>query len=116
MKIGGLILLNAVAIFQNVQDLLADGKTPYERRFGEPLKGPTIPSGAMVECHPVFFTRDQSRVHQFGEKVLPGIFRGYGLIAGDDFGKETFWSQTLRNWRTWTRQKSMLGGSVQKKC
>ena len=25
---------------RNVQDLLADGKTPYERRFGEPFKGP----------------------------------------------------------------------------
>ena len=26
---------------RNVQDLLADGKTLYEKRFGEPLKGPT---------------------------------------------------------------------------
>ena len=25
---------------RNVQDLLEDGKTPYERRFGEPFKGP----------------------------------------------------------------------------
>ena len=28
---------------RDVQDLLADGKTPYERRFGEPFKGPIIP-------------------------------------------------------------------------
>ena len=28
---------------RNVQDLLADGKTPYERRFGESFKGPIIP-------------------------------------------------------------------------
>ena len=27
---------------RNVQDLLSDGKTPYERRFGEPFKGPII--------------------------------------------------------------------------
>ena len=32
----------------NVQDFLADGKTPYERRFGEPYQGPTILFGAMV--------------------------------------------------------------------
>ena len=38
---------------RNVQDLLAERKTPYERRFGEPLKGPAIPSGAMVEYHPI---------------------------------------------------------------
>ena len=38
---------------RNVQDLIADGKTPYERRFGEPLKGPIIPFGAVVEYHPI---------------------------------------------------------------
>ena len=31
---------------------LADGKTPYERRFGESFKGPTIPSSALVEYLP----------------------------------------------------------------
>ena len=30
---------------RNIQDLLSDGKTPYERRFGKPLKGPIIPFG-----------------------------------------------------------------------
>ena len=28
---------------RSVQDLLAEGKTPYERRFGESFKGPIIP-------------------------------------------------------------------------
>ena len=28
---------------RNVTDLLSDGKTPYERRFGQPCKGPIIP-------------------------------------------------------------------------
>ena len=37
---------------RNVQDPLADGKTPYERRFGEPFTRPIIPFGAMVEYHP----------------------------------------------------------------
>ena len=36
---------------RNIQDLLADGKTPYERRFGEPLKGPIIPFGSLVEYY-----------------------------------------------------------------
>ena len=36
---------------RNIQDLLSDGKTPYERRFGMPLNGPVIPFGAMVEYH-----------------------------------------------------------------
>ena len=47
------------------QDLLADGETPNEKRVGEPIS-----------------TCDQMGTHQFGEKVLPGIFPGYGQIAG----------------------------------
>ena len=38
--------------FRNIQGLLSDGKTPHERRFGEPFNGPAIPFGAMVEYHP----------------------------------------------------------------
>ena len=65
---------------RNVQDLLADRKTPYESRFGEPFQGPVIPCGAMVEYHPIS-ARDLSTIHQFGKKILPGICLGYGLIA-----------------------------------
>ena len=38
---------------QNIQDLLSDGKTSCERRFGKPFSGPVIPIGAMVEYHPI---------------------------------------------------------------
>ena len=44
---------------RNIEDLLSDGKTLCERRF-----------------------EDQSRIHQFGKKVLPGLFLGYALYAG----------------------------------
>ena len=67
---------------RNIQDLLSDGKTPYERRFGMPFVGPVIPLGAMVEYHPIS-AKDLSRLHQFGPKVLPGIFLGYVLCAGE---------------------------------
>ena len=36
---------------RNVTDLLSDGKTPYERRFGQPFKGPIIQFGSLVEYH-----------------------------------------------------------------
>ena len=68
----------------NVQDLLSDGKTPYERRFGKPFKGPIIPFGSLVEYYPMT-AKDQSRIYQFGKKVLPGLFLGYagGIWKGD---------------------------------
>ena len=65
---------------QNGQDLLSDVKT-CERRFGEPFRGPVIPFGAKIEYHPIS-TKDQSRIHQFGKRVLPGIFLGHALYAG----------------------------------
>ena len=66
---------------RNVQDLLSDGKTPYERRFGMPLNRPVIPFGTMVEYHPIS-AKDSSRLHRFGPKVLPGI-NAVGVWKGD---------------------------------
>ena len=66
---------------RNVKDLLSDGKTPYERRFGQPFKGPIIPFGSLVEFCPIS-AKDQSRIHQFEKKVLPGLFLRYALYAG----------------------------------
>ena len=54
---------------RNVQDLLSDEKTPYERRFLETIKGPIIPFGSLVEYHPVT-AKDQSRIHQFWKESL----------------------------------------------
>ena len=65
-----------------------DGKTAYERRFGEPLNGPIIPFGSLVENYPIF-ANDQSRIHHFGLKVLPGLFLGYTLCTRGEFGRVT---------------------------
>ena len=66
---------------RNVTDLLFDGKTLHERRFGQTFKGSNIPFGSLVEYHPIT-AKDQSRIHQFGKKVLLGLFLGYALYAG----------------------------------
>ena len=64
----------------HVTDLFVDGKTPYERRSWQPFNGPIIPFGSWDEYHPIT-AKDQSRIHQFGKKVLPGLFLGYALYA-----------------------------------
>ena len=38
---------------RNDTDSFSDGKTPNERRFGQPSKGPIVPFGSLVEYHPV---------------------------------------------------------------
>ena len=72
--------MECFSYLRNIQDILSDGKTLFERRFGEPSKGPIIPFGSLVDYHP-FTAKDQSRIHQFGKKVLPGLFLGYALYA-----------------------------------
>ena len=69
---------------RNVQDLLADGKTPHERRFGEPFQGPVIHFGVMVEYFPISAKKKKTSQGStnFCKKVLPGIFLGYAVIAG----------------------------------
>ena len=73
--------MECYCFLRNIQDLLSDGKTPFERRFEMPFDGPVIPFGAMVENH-FISAKDISRLHQFEAKVLPGIFLGYVLFSG----------------------------------
>ena len=73
--------MESYTYLRNLQDLLSDGKTPYERRFGQPFEGPIIQFGSLVEYHPIP-AKDQSRIHQFGKKVLLLLFLGYALYAG----------------------------------
>ena len=80
MKIGWQIPWNVTPICETFK-ILSDGKTSYERRFGQPFKGPTFPFGSLVE-HCTTSAKDQSRIHQFGKKVFPGLFFGYALYAG----------------------------------
>ena len=62
---------------RNVQDLLANWKTPQERRLGEPFKGPLISFGAIIRfLHEI----DQDLIN-FAKKVLPGICLAYELIT-----------------------------------
>ena len=82
---------------RNVQDLLADGKTPCERQYGEKFTGPIIPFGSMVAYHPISM-RDQSWFHQF-----------------EDCGKDVFWLRLWKNRIRCTHQIFILEGSTRKK-
>ena len=82
---------------RNVTDLLSDGKTPYERRFGQPFNGPIFPFGSLVEYHPKT-AKDQSKIHQFGKL-------GHALYAGEIWKGDVLVAD-LEDWRRWTHQKS----------
>ena len=89
---------------RNVTDLSSDGKTPYERRFGQPFKGPIVPFGSLVEYHPVT-AKDQSYLDCSLDT----------LCTRGEFGRVTCWLQTLRSWKRWTHRKSTRKDSMRKR-
>ena len=68
---------------RNVTDLLSDGKTPCERRFGQKFKGPIVPFGSLVEYHPKT-AKDQSRVHQIWKESLAWIVPRMRIVRGEN--------------------------------
>ena len=89
MKVGGQILWNVTPICENVAEFLSDGKTPYERRFGQPFKGPIIPFGSLVEYYPLI-AKDQSRIHQFVKRKSYLDCSSDTLCTRVEFGRVTY--------------------------
>ena len=81
MKNGGQIPWNAIPICETSQISKLMGRRLMKDVLVQPFKGPIIPFGSLVEYHPIS-AKDQSKSHQFGKKVLPGLFFGYALYAG----------------------------------
>ena len=64
-----------------VHDKVAGNQTAFERRFQAPFKGPIIPFGAQITYKP----SDPNwikKLHQFGKKMMAGIFLGYAQHTG----------------------------------
>ena len=81
MKISGQILWNDTPICETSQISCLMGKLHTRDVLGNHLKDLIILFGSLVEYHPIT-AKDQSRIHQFGKKVLLGLFLGYALYVG----------------------------------
>ena len=81
---------------RNIQDLLSDGKTPYKRRFGEPLKGPIIPFGSLVLYYTYFCERPIKNPSNLERKSYLDCSSDT-LCTRGEFGRVTYWLQTLRS-------------------
>ena len=77
--VGG-ISTECYCYLRNVQDLLADWKTPYERRFGESFIGPVFRLVQWLNIISFLRRTSQDSTH-FGLKVLRCIFLGHVLFA-----------------------------------
>ena len=72
---------------RNVHDKMADGKTAFEKRYGQNFDAPSITFGTLVEYIPIS-AKDKSRVRQFGKKTLRGTFLGC-VLRTEGGGQDT---------------------------
>ena len=81
MKIGGQIPWNAILICEMLQISCLMGRRPMKDVLGNHLQDLLFHLVHWLSITSIT-AKDQSRIHQFGKKVLPGLFLGYALYAG----------------------------------
>ena len=86
MKVGGQIPWNAILIFEMFKISYLMGR-PTRETLWETTRRTDHPVCSPVEYYPIS-AKDQSRIHQFGKKVLPGLPFGHaqhaaGIWKGD---------------------------------
>ena len=105
---GGLTPWSATVLFETFKTSYRTGKHLVNHDLENKLNWPMIDSlfGSMIQHHPIS-AKVQSRLHQFGKKISARNPPDVCCVRGE-CGRETSWSQTLRMWKFWTRQISML--------
>ena len=81
MKVGGQILWNVTPICETSQIYYLMGRRPMKDVLGNHLKDRLFHLVHWLSVT-LFTAKDQSRIHQFGKKVLLGLFLGYALYGG----------------------------------
>ena len=102
--------MECYSYLRNVTDLLSDG----QRLFGQTFKGPIIPLGSLVELSPYNCERiSQESINLVRKSYLE--CSSDTLCTRGEFGRVTYWLQTLRSWREWTHQKPTQKDSMRKR-
>ena len=106
--------MECFSYLRNVTDLLSGGKTPYERRFGRTLRKDQL--SRLI--HWLSITLQLRRTRQESINLERKSYLDCSLdtlCTRGEFGKVTYWSQTLRSWRRWTHLKSTRKDSMRKR-
>ena len=96
---------------RNIHDLVSDGKTPYEWRFGELLKDQTF---RLVHWLSVTLSLRPVKNPSIWKESLTWIVPWIRFVRGWIW-KGDIMLQTLRSWKRWTHQKSTQKDSMQRK-
>ena len=99
---------------RNIQDLLSDGKTSTRGGSEYHLLARLL----RLEIGLNIAQFLQKTCREYINLVLKScqVYSSFVSCMRGESGKETFWSQTLKNWSRWTRLNSMFEGWMQRKC
>ena len=89
---------------RNVTDLLSDGKTPYERRFGKPFWR-TYDSIWFIGWVSSYNFEGPVKNPSIWKESFTWIVPRIRSLRGWNLEGMTYWLQTLRSWRRWTHRK-----------
>ena len=89
---------------QRLKRKLSQSEVDWMVQRGKEVRDEDEVNESKHEADP-FTAKDQSRIHQFGKKVLPGLFLGYALYAGGIWKGDVLISD-LEELETWTHRKS----------
>ena len=82
MRVGGQVQWNVTPICETSQIYYLMGRRPMKDVLGNHLKDRLFHLVHWLSIYHPITAKDQSRIHQFGKKVLPGLFLVYALYAG----------------------------------
>ena len=97
----------------NVQDLLSDGKTPYEKILGNHLKDRSFRLVHWLSITLFLQKTSQESINLERKSYLD--CSSDTLCTRGEFGRVTYWLQTLRSWKRWTHRKSNPKDSMRKR-
>ena len=107
--------MECYCFLRNIQDLLFHGKTPYERRLGEPVKERTNSVWFDGRVSPCFCQRPVATASVRQEILTRNIPRSC-IVCGRNLERRHCGRKTLRIWKRWAHLKSMQRYSMQRKC
>ena len=113
MKVGGQILWNATLIFETSQIYCLVGRRPMKDVLGNHLKD--------LLFHLVHWLSITLLLRKISPESINLERKFYLDCSSDmlctrgDFGRVTYWSQTLRSWKRWTHRKSTRKDSMRKR-
>ena len=113
MKIGRQIPWNVIPICEMLQISYLMGRRPMKDVFGNHLEDQLFNLVHWLSITIKLRRTSQESIHLERKSYLDCSSDTH--CTRGEFGRVTYWLQTLRSWKRWTHQKSTLKDSMQRK-